>query len=339
MLHTVLLMVLQDPLKSSRTLYMRSDIGDDSLGKDTRDGSGDDGSRGVVELEQGQNVVDEFNKDVSRSKGSANQDLQKKKQGGTLYNEINHNELREYEAQLENQQSRDAEWDNSADGSATGTQISGLNVTIIDKLQPDEDEYDDDGGDGDDGGVERKGGSNNVADDKVQSNEELQTTEGLVGGSGSEHDEPENVHASLVFPKPEQKSISRLNLDNNLSSLQIQKKRDVDVKVNKVPETLHSVVQKSSRGKKKSKHSPSMCLLPCLVALLALSCPVYIQFLIESHSAICLEKERKYQRRQKVHKLLAFNFYVRFVNLSDLCKYDLSSPHFARSNSRELLSD
>lgn len=266
-------MVVQDPLKSSRSLYIRSDIGYDSLGKDTRDGSGAGGSRDVVELEQGQNVVDKSSKDVIPSKDSTNQDLQKKKQGGTLYNEINRNELREYEAQLENQQSHDAALDNSVAESATGTQISGLNVTIIDKLQPDEDEYDDDGGDRDDGGVEHKVGSNNVADDRVQSNEELQTTEGMVEGSGREHEESENVHASLLFPKPEQKSITGLEMHHNPSTLQNQKKKDVDVKVNKVPETRHPAVQRPSRGKKKPKRSPSMCLLPCFVASLVLSFP------------------------------------------------------------------
>lgn len=177
---------------------------------------------------------------------SINQEIQNTQQSGGLYNEQGRDELVEYAARHGHQEVGNRGGDVSTGQGLGGRQKDVVNTKV---LQPDEDEYDDDGGEEE---VDKKFG--------VDSSEDLQSLQKSTGVSGTDHAFGGN--SKDLHEHSREHSLTTSAGHNEKSSLfSNYNKADAGMTVEKSTELQQSVSQKLPKSRKKPRKSPSVYLL------------------------------------------------------------------------------
>lgn len=177
---------------------------------------------------------------------SINQEIQNTKQSGGLYNERGRDELVEYAARHGQQEVGNRGGDVSTGQGLGGGQKDVVNTKV---LQPDEDEYDDDGGEEE---VDKKFA--------VDSSEDLQSLQKSTGVSGTDHAFDGNSKDLHEHSRDHSLTTSAGHNDKS-SFLTNNNKADGGMSVEKSTEVQQSVSQKLPKSRKKPRKSPSVYLL------------------------------------------------------------------------------
>lgn len=174
---------------------------------------------------------------------SINQEIQNTQQSGGSYNERGQDELVEYAAQ-HGQEGAGNRGDVSTGQSLGGRQKDVVNTKV---LQPDEDEYDDDGGEEE---VDKKFGNDSSEDlQSLQKSTGVGDTDHTFGGNSKDLREQAREHTLTT---------SAGQTDEKSSFIPNFNKADGDASLEKFTELQQSVSQKLPKSRKKPRKSPSV---------------------------------------------------------------------------------